>query len=313
MAETRQDLRFYRQQSQISSPGRYEGLYADLPTDVGELCCLIQGLVVHQFWLLDEKNSGVTAASLMGRGRNLNDEINLRSIEDRIEVLLGLDDSPLTSPRRPDRRVVGNCRDYSLMLVSMLRHQGVPARVRSGVARYFYPDEVRLEDHFVCEFWNQAEERWQRTDAQIDEVQRRVLGTTIDMADLPPDQFLDAAESYVELAAGKVEPDKIGIFEYVGWPYVRYKLLSDLACLCGVEVLAWEGWGMFGEDAGTLSQEDLALLAYLVDVIGEINTDPGRFVEVRGLFETHPRLRMPADYWPHYFELPFFKAEVDNA
>jgi hypothetical protein len=200
------------------------------------------------------------------------------------------------------------------MLVSMLRHQGVPARVRSGVARYFYPDEVRLEDHFVCEFWNQVEGRWQRTDAQIDEVQRRVLGTTMDMTDLPSNQFLDAAESYAELAAGKVEPTKIGIFEYVGWPYVRYKLVSDLACLCGVEVLAWEGWGMFEEDGGeTFSEEDLALLARVVDVLAEINSDPGRFAEARELFETHPRLRMPADYQPHYFELPFFKSEADSA
>ena len=196
MAETWQDLHFYRQQSEISSPGKYKDLYADLPTGVGELCRLIQGLLLHQFWLLEKKNYGVTAASLMGSGRNLNDEINLRSVEDRLGYLLGLDDGPLTSPRKPDHKVVGNCRDYSLMLVSMLRHQGVPARVRSGVARYFYPDEVRLEDHFVCEFWNQAEERWQRTDAQIDEVQRRALGATIDMTDLPPDQFLDAAESY---------------------------------------------------------------------------------------------------------------------
>jgi hypothetical protein len=198
------------------------------------------------------------------------------------------------------------------MLVSMLRYQGVPARVRSGVARYFYPGEVRLEDHFVCEFWNQAEGRWQRTDAQIDGVQRRALGATIDMADLPPDQFLDAAESYAELAAGKVEPDKIGIFEFVGWPYVRYKLLSDLACLCGVEVLPWEGWGMFGEGAETLSEEDLALLAQLVDVISEVSIEPDRFAEARELFGTHPRLRMPAGYQPHYFELPFFKAEADT-
>jgi hypothetical protein len=313
MAETRQDLRFYRQQSPTSSPGRYETLYADLPTDVGELCRLIQGLVVHQFWLLDEKNYGVTPASLMGSGRNLNDEINLRSVEDRIEYLLGLDDRPLTSPREPDRRVVGNCRDYSLMLVSMLRHQGVPARVRSGVARYFYPDEVRLEDHFVCEFLNEAEGRWQRTDAQIDEVQRRTLGATIDMTDLPPDQFLDAAESYAELAAGKVEPDKIGIFEHVGWPYVRYKLLSDLACVCGVEALAWEGWGMFSYDGGTLSEDDLALLAHLVDVLAGIDGDPGSFAEARELFETHPRLRIPPGYQPHYFELPFFKTEPDTA
>jgi hypothetical protein len=95
---------------------------------------------------------------------------------------------------------------------------------------------------------------------------------------------------------------------------VHYKLLSDLACLCGVEVLAWEGWGMFAEDCGgTLSEEDLALLAHLVNVLTGIDSDPGSFAEARELFETHPRLRIPAGYQPHYFELPFFKAEADNA
>jgi hypothetical protein len=238
----------------------------------------------------------------------LNDEINLRSAEEILGRLVELDDRPLTAAREADRRVVGNCRDFSVMLVSMLRHQGVPARVRSGVARYFYPVEGDLEDHFICEFWNETENRWQRTDAQIDSVQKSVLQAAIDMTDLPHGQFLDAGESYDELASGRVKPAKIGIFDFRGWRYVHYKLVSDLACVNSVEVLPWEAWSICERiENEALSEEDGALLQELARILAELRANPDRFGEAREFFTTHSDLMMPANYEPHYFELPIFK------
>jgi hypothetical protein len=63
-----------------------------------------------------------------------------------------------------------------------------------------------------------------------------------DVTDLPRDQFLHAELGYLELLENRVTPEKIGIFEIRGLMYVRYKLLSDIACLNKVEVLAWERW-----------------------------------------------------------------------
>ena len=303
------ELDFYRQQSTISSPGKYEYLFGNLPANIGDLCRVVQNLLVHQFWIQDGRNYGVTPESLKGSGRNLNGEMNLRSVEERLGFLMELEDRSLTSTRDVDKRVLGNCRDYSVLLVSMLRHQGIPARVRSGVARYFYPEEDGiLEDHFICEFWNEKEYRWQRVDAQIDEVQRKVLRLTIDMTDLPPNRFLDAGESYHELKSGRAKPEKTGIFEFRGWPYVYYKLVSDLACVNSVEVLAWEVWGIC-ERIGTdrFSEEDGTLLEGIADLLASLRTRSDRFREVRGLFRKHPDLKMPAVYKPHYRELPFLK------
>lgn len=315
MAITKQILRhdkeldFNRQQSEISSPGKYESLFGDLPTNISDLCGVVQNLLVHQFWIQDGQNYGITAESLKGSGRNLNSEINLRSVEEKLNFLIELEDQSLTTAREVDKRVVGNCRDYSVLLVSMLRYQGIPARVRSGVARYFYPiEEEVLEDHFICEFWNEVEDRWQRVDAQIDEVQRRVLQLTIDTTDLPPNQFFDAGESYYELKSGKVKSEKIGIFEFRGWPYVHYKLVSDLACINSVEVSPWEGWGIcerIGNDR--LSEEDSTLLEEIAKLLAALSTNSDRFWEAKELFRKHPDLKMPTDYKPHYHELPFLK------
>jgi hypothetical protein len=299
-------LDFYCQQSEISSPGKYEALFENLPTNVGELCQVVQNLIVHQFWI---REYGITAESLKSNGRNPNNEINLRSVEEILEFLLKMEDQPLVATREVSKKVVGNCRDYSVMLVSILRHQGVPARVRSGVARYFYPkEEGILEDHFICEFWNDAEGRWQRTDAQIDEVQQRVLQSKIDMTDLPPNHFLDAGESYNELKLGRVKPEKIGIFEHKGWPYAHYKLVSDLACIGSVEVLPWEGWGICERIINDeLSEEDNTLLKEVATLLTELHTHSDRCCEAKELLRTHPALKMPIDYTPYHFELPFFK------
>jgi hypothetical protein len=304
-AGSREDLRFYREQSELSSPGKYTSLFDNLPTDVHELCRVIQGLMLHQFWILDETNYGLSAQSLKDAGRDLNGEINLRSVEQILDFLIQMDDRSLTTPRPLESRVIGNCRDYSLLLTAMLRHRGIPARVRSGVARYFFPIEGHLEDHFICEFWNQAD-RWQQSDAQIDDLQRSVLNVSMDMADLPPDQFLNAGEAYAELTEGRVEPDKIGIFDFVGERYVRYKLISDLACVSGVEVLAWEGWGICQAiDTNALSGEELALLEEIAGML--VTLDPSQHQRARTLFESHPQLRIPDDYTPYYWELPDFK------
>jgi hypothetical protein len=300
----RVDLDFYRQQTELSSPGRFEPLFDDLPADIRELCALVQNILIHQFWIMDEGNYGVTPDALKAAGRDPNAEINLRSTEEILERLLQIDDRPLAAPRTPNHKVVGNCRDYSLLLVAMLRHQAIPARVRSGVARYFYPAEGNLEDHLICEFWVPGESRWRQADAQIDALQRNVLGFAMDATDLPPDQFLNAGEAYYELKEGRVAPEKIGIFEWKGERYVLGKLVQDLACVSGVEVLPWEGWGICGDiDKMTLSPEDHALLEDVADILVGISTDFGQFPRAHELFRTHPRLKLPADYEPYRFEL----------
>ncbi len=303
------ELDFYRQQSNISSAGRFKPLFDNVPTSIANLCKVVQNLLLHQFWIQDEKNYGITARSLLNTGRNLNSEINLRSVEEMLEFLIRINDQPLTASREPQERLVGNCRDYALLLVSMLRHQGVPARMRSGVARYFYPKEREmLEDHFICEFWNDVEDRWQRVDPQVDDVQREVLKTNLDMTDLPDSQFLDAGESYYELKSEKVKPERIGIFEFRGCQYVHYKLVSDLACINSVEVLPWESWGIIDRiDSKKLSQEDEHLLERIAKVLSALREHPDYFRQARELYGKTPELKVPEDYEPFHFELPLFE------
>ncbi len=45
------------------------------------------------------------------------------------------------------------CRDYSLLLVSLLRYRGFEARMRAGFANYF-ESELTYEDHWLVEYYD---------------------------------------------------------------------------------------------------------------------------------------------------------------
>jgi len=305
--EERPDLDFYRQHTAISSPGRYVHLFAGLPADLCGLCCSVQNALLHPAWIRGSVYYGITIAALKRSARNINDELNLRTVEDMLGFLARLDKRPLVLAREPQSRAVGNCRHYALLLVSMLRHQGVPARVRSGVARYFYPHGRTWVDHFVCEMWNTAEERWQRVDAEVDSVHCQVLRLSLDPTDLPRGEFMDAGETYVLFQQGHIEPRRIGIEDFRGDDYVRFKLLSDLACVCGVEVLPWESWGTCADvERERLVEGDLDLLEQVAELLEALSRDPGPFGWALQLLHEHPRLRMPAGYRPGRWESPEF-------
>jgi hypothetical protein len=296
---------FYTQQSQISSPGKFEDLYSELPDSVEDLCQILQKLILHQFWIQDRNNYGVTSNELKKSGRDLNQEINLRTVEDILGFLQALEEQPLTKERKPEKRVVGNCRDFATLLVSILRYQGIPARVRSGVAHYFWQTGF-LEDHFICEFWNREENRWQLTDPQIDQVQKDVLGIEMDMTDLPAGQFLNAGESYFDLLSGKIKPKNIGVMDFLGWKYVHYKLISDLASINKMEVLPWEGWGICKRiHKDQLTTSDKSLLEDIAKNLIDL-ADQNQFEQARDIFLTHPALELPQNYQPYFMKLPIF-------
>ena len=121
-------LTYYAQPGPMTDPGPYAHLFDGLPTDFPTLVKTLQGVMVHIFWagsygleLTDERKA----------------EVGLRYVEKQLARILELDDHPLTEARPHERKLVGNCRDFSVMLTAILRHQGVPARARCSFGTYF--------------------------------------------------------------------------------------------------------------------------------------------------------------------------------
>jgi len=271
------DLSYFSQHGSMSNPGVYASSYEQLPKKIEELVKVVQAVTIHVFWA--ERYGFKVPPERMG-------ELQLRSIEKRLARTLELDSHPLNQPRAADKKLIGNCRDHSLLLVSMLRQQGIPARARCGFGAYFMPNHY--EDHWVAEYWNAEAGRWTLVDAQLDALQCTALKITFNPLDVPRDQFIVGGKAWQLCRAGLSDPDTYGILDMHGMGFIRGNLVRDVAALNKAEMLPWDCWGVILKD----KLDDLSDLALLDQAAVLTAGNAPDFEAVRTLYASDTRLRM---------------------
>ena len=270
-------LTYYCQPASITQAGPYASLLDHLPSDIGQLCKVVQGVTIHIFW---------AEAYGLNLPEERKAEVQLRTLQRRLARTLELDSRPLTEARLLENKLVGNCRDFSVLLVSILRHQGIPARARCGFGAYFIPDHY--EDHWVVEYWNEEQQRWILVDAQLDSSQCEAMKIPFNPLDVPRDQFIVGGKAWQMCRSGDAYPDKFGIFDMHGLGFVRGDFVRDVASLNKVELLPWDCWGII-EKSDLADPADLACLDQLA---GLTSGDVPDFDSVRSLYQSDRRLRV---------------------
>ena len=144
--DSRPILEYHTRQSVITDTGKYASLFDDLPHGIQSLVKIVQGLFVSLPWE-DAYNLAIP--------RERHREIHLRTVPEMLKRILELDPLSLIVKRLPEKRKVSLCRDFAVLLVSMLRHQNIPARVRVGFAGYYRAETPRYWDHRIAEYWNE--------------------------------------------------------------------------------------------------------------------------------------------------------------
>ncbi|UCD06547.1 MAG: transglutaminase domain-containing protein [candidate division WOR-3 bacterium] len=275
-------LDYYKQPGMMTSITEYADMLGDLPAGISGLCRVVQGTMLHVFWA---EEYGVELTE------DRKKEVNLRRVEDMLVRIAELDERPITEARRPEARVVGNCRDYAVFLCALLRSMGIPARARCGFATYFTPG--KYEDHWICEYWNAEDERWVQVDTQLDSLQLDYLKIDFDPHDLPAGKFLNGGQAWQLCRSGEVDPDLFGIFDMKGLWFVQGDLVRDFMALNKVEVLPWDCNELMGGPDLETAPEDYKLLDRIADLIC---TGDDVFSDLRLIYESNDRVRMPADW-----------------
>jgi hypothetical protein len=230
------DLAFWRSQTAVSHPGMAAHLLDALPADPDALTEISSQMVFHYRADGDWEANGISA----GRAA----EINLCYAADMFDRLLELEPS-LGAARPPAQRILGCCRDFSTLYVSMLRHHRIPSRCRVGFASYF--DTDWWIDHVVVEIWDGG--RWRMIDPELRSGFSAGDGGPLDRLDVGCDRFLTAAQAWLAARAGRIDPSRVVVApmlevpETRGWPQLAHNLLHDIAALNGIELLLWQDWG----------------------------------------------------------------------
>ena len=261
-------------------------VFDGLPTDPVGLCRAVPGLIVHEMWAsaygFDVPESRLT-------------DLQARSAVEMTDAIWRLNAAPLSSARPVEQRMVGNCRHFSTLSCALLRRAGIPARARCGFGAYFEPG--KYVDHWVTEYWNEAEHRWVRIDAQLDDVQRAAIAPDFDTEDLPPGPFLPAGEAWRQCRTGRADPDTFGIFEFWGLWFVQANVVRELAALNRMELLPWDVWG-----AMAFQQEPDAAATSLTDTVAGVIVG-GDVDAIRTLYEDSDDLRVPDKVFDARFEV----------
>lgn len=260
-------LQYYSQQSVITDPSTYSNLLESLPHDLSSLTKTVQGLVISLPW---EDAYGLDTP------RERHNEIYLRTVPEMLKRILELDSSPLTLERPPEKRKVSLCRDFAVLLVSMLRYRNVPARVRVGFAGYYRSETPRYWDHRIAEYWNEELNRWVFVDAMTEKPILERLRFKIDPLNIDiSSQFLLAGDVWQRCRAEKADPQEFGDSpDDLGMPPIRYALLHDFDYLNKNELVGFDAWhSLINKPENEVTEEEKGLLDEVAEMTNHVDSN----------------------------------------
>ena len=180
---------------------------------------------------------------------------------------------------------MGLCRDFAVLLVSILRHQRVPARLRIGFAGYFRSPAPRYWDHRIAEYWNEESGRWALADPMIDDVLRKAGSIHVNTLDIGPHSpFMVAGEVWLRCRGDQADPVEFGDSpDDLGMPPIRYALLHDFDALNKVETVGFDSWHeLIDKPQPELTGDELA---FLDEVAGATMNVDAQFSDLQSLYQ----------------------------
>jgi excinuclease ABC subunit A len=264
-------LNFYKGFSNYTDPGEHASLFDDLPESLKDLCSLIKHQFIHPIELGDLRNS-------LPEERHYEDP-KFPTVSDMLEGLLRYDERGLTFERKRENRLIVACYHHALLLASMLRHRGIPARIRTGFARYFEKEAGVRFGHAICEVWDKKKQRWILVDPdrQFVDFSRNLF------------EFSDSA--WKQLRAGKIKPGKYVAAQSKGDHAILHILLQDLSCVLLEEKSYWDDPAILQDKISNINAVDSEKLE-IFDQIAELLSDPDANLEqLSHLHKEHSFLR----------------------
>ncbi len=268
---------FYCKYSSFTDPGEYEYLYENLPDPLSELCSLIKSQFIHPYAELPKYRE------LIPKER-WDEFFKYPTVKSILEGLLSYDSAGLVNNRKPENKLVLGCREYSILLASILKYRGIPTRVRCGHATYLIPNFHT--SHVICEVWNEDEKRWMLVDP----------GTS--MIDFPRGKFDFSNELWLEMQKGEIDPNLCGIpGKYTGVVSVAAKVFSDLASVLGTEHTIFQYPPILDyafENDYQLADEHKEILDKISELMKSIDT--GNFPKLQEMYMNTPEIQITRSF-----------------
>ncbi len=286
-------LDHYRQFSLFTNPGLYQAELEKLPDDIRELGLLIRKNIIHRTTLA-AGNTGTNADLRFGDmtrvpwWRQPEDDV-LGTVAAMLAELHRRNNRGLIPDRPAEDKLVLTCRFVSLLMASILKCKGIPARLRAGHADYFDMGNLGsiTTDHWINQYWDEKQARW----ITIDVDGSLSLNKELDPYDMEPGTFDFPAKAWLDIRSEKVNPDRFyNPVPARGSITVVWALFYDFHCLMNHEIpyIYTTRYGRH-DTFPKLSESELSEL----DALAVLMQDPDRnFEKLLDLWENKKEFRL---------------------
>ncbi len=222
------EIEYYSTPGLLTNLADYSEIICEMPDNPEFICQIAQGLMVHGGWL---KVYGVKSEY-----ESLIKSLYMSAL---LNEIIKADKRPLTIPRLPENRVIGDCHRFSTLSCAIMRAKGIPARARCGFSVYL-GWKGSLEDHWIVEYWNGN--RWVMNDPQIDPFQLSQIKkwgynqlsiqsepSKPNPHDLTDNDFIVAGKAWKMCRESTISPDICGIDDFT-WIMVRQRAVASRFC-----------------------------------------------------------------------------------
>lgn len=207
--ERKEILEFYKQTSCFTDLGYYKEFARKMPDDIDELCILQRMQIIHPVAFRDKdirnKKESFWGDMTKVPVTRLEYEDHIFPTAQSILAELLRKNPNYNTKREAKDKVHITCRGQAILLASILKAKGIPARARSGYAEYIHYDGIYY-DHWITEYYDEKENRWKLVDAD-EHCPDHDMG--FDINDIPYDRFLFGADAWLGIRNGQYKAETI--------------------------------------------------------------------------------------------------------
>ena len=282
-------LEFYLKTSMYTNYQPFKDYFKGLSNNIYELAYLVNLQTIHRATLIRSyyQNTNISKEYPWYRYR-CEDDV-LLTAPAMMSELFRLDDRGIVLDRKVENKIVVTCRYVSILMASILKSKGIPARCRAGFSliEHRYNDKVS-GDHWIVQFYDKDKNRW----VNLDTNRINTLETDYIYYDMPNEKFDFVAKAWLDVRNGKqnVEYFRHGNKER-GLCMLARSLFYDFHALMNDEIsyLFFPVFLSSHDKFNSLSESELNQLDDLATLM--LNPDEN-FDKLKEIFENNKKYRV---------------------
>lgn len=235
-------------------------LYDEIPNEIEAICKVVNSLLIHPVRLSEYPELNVSEEEIWNN--------EPKTVYEILTKLKSKSDQGLLANRNAQEKVIITCRGFTILLTSILRYKGIPARARAGFAPYLC-EGVNI-DHWICEYWDIDKKKWILLDADFMKI------------DFSSDEFRYTADVYLNCNNTLDDPYKYGCDDWWGMCYIISYLNLDLLSLVYDELwynphtyitekLVWEKHSNYDSAVINFTKDEKELINKVAKLMTDIN------------------------------------------